>query len=182
MTGSCGGREGFGFKASAGAAGLPRNGKDKAQGVGELAIEEVLGALLSDSIAKPRASPGRLMLEPLSDKVLELVVPSPLPSSNCERGETRKLALALVLLVAFIERESRAIKSCNNRGDCGAEMFTMGAAIQAPATTRSTWELPVPEVLPPSTRASTASRLTEILSLALEPDSKTILLACRLEP
>ena len=43
MTGDCGSCEGFGFQASASAAGLPRNSKDKAQVVGELAVEEVLG-------------------------------------------------------------------------------------------------------------------------------------------
>ena len=114
--------------------------------------------------------------------LLPVLVISLLPSRIWERGERRMLLLAAVALVAVIVRPSRAIRSCRSRGDWGAVIVTVGAAIQAPATTRSVWALPLPEVLPPSTKASVASRLTVRVRLALEAASRTMFDAWRVEP
>ena len=148
-----------------------------------LPLRKSWGAEERASIARPAVSPGRLMVVALRATVLlPVLVVSLLPSRIWERGERRMLLLAAVAVVAVIVRESRAIRSRRSRGDRGAVIATVGAAIQAPATTRSVWALPVPEVLPPRTRASAASRLTLRVRLAVEAGSRTMLAACRVEP
>jgi len=77
------------------------------------------------------------MLEPFSATELVVVLPSALPSSTWARGDRRMLLLAAVPLLAVMVSPSRAIRSWRIRGDWGAVMLTLGAAIQAPATTRS---------------------------------------------
>ena len=148
-----------------------------------LPLRKSWGAELRASMARPALSPGRLMVVALRATVLlPVLVISLLPSRIWERGERRMLLLAAVALVAVIVRPSRAIRSCRSRGDWGAVIVTVGAAIQAPATTRSVWALPLPEVLPPSTKASVASRLTVRVRLALEAASRTMFDAWRVEP
>ena len=146
-----------------------------------LPLRKSWGAELRASIARPAVSPGRLMVVALRATEL-LLLPLLLPSRICDRGERRMLLLAAVAVLAVIVRPSRAIRSCRSRGDWGAVIVTVGAAIQAPATTRSVWALPVPEVLPPSTKASAASRLTLMVRLAVEAASRTMLAACKVEP
>ena len=100
------------------------------------------------------------MLVALRATELLALLPSLLPSRIWDRGESRMLLF--VLLFAVIE--------------------TVGADIQAPATTRSAWLLPLLEVLPPSTKASASSRPTVRLRVAVDPASRSRFAACKVEP
>ena len=77
------------------------------------------------------------MVVALRSTVALVLLPSLLPSRIWERGERRMVLLAAVALLAVIVRPSRAIRSWRIRGDWSAVIETVGAAIQAPATTRS---------------------------------------------